>query len=217
MPLLQVALDLLDLNKAIDIALKVVDYVDLVEAGTPLIKKYGVKAVEELGKNVDKPIVADMKTMDTGYLEASLAYQYGALYTTVLGVAGLHTIREALKARDEYGKGLMIDTIGLWDIPAFIKILEKNGLKPDYILIHSGIDMQHMGVTPFKWLDEVSEYGYGYRYKVGVAGGINIENIHLLQKYKFIELVIVGGWITKSVDPGKAAREIRESLSRLSK
>ncbi len=215
MPLLQVALDLLDLDKAIDIALKVVDYVDLVEAGTPLIKKYGMKAVEELGKNVDKPIVADMKTMDTGYLEASLAYQYGALYTTVLGVAGLHTIREALKARDEYSKGLMIDTIGLWDIPAFIKMLEKNGLKPDYILVHSGIDMQHMGITPFKWLDEVGEYGY--RYKIGVAGGINIENIHLLQKYKFIELVIIGGGITKSVDPGKAAREIRGYLSRFSK
>jgi len=207
--LLQVALDLLDLDKAIKIALEVVDYVDYIEAGTPLIKRNGLHAVEELSKNIDKPIVADMKTMDTGYLEAKIAYEAGAYYTTVLAASGLYTIREAYRAKNDYKRGLMIDTIGLEDIRIFLDKLVD--IKPDYIIIHSGIDMQHMGITPFKWLTQAEKY-IG-KYKFGVAGGIKLDNIDILKKYRFISLVIIGGGITRSISPRDSAKKLKEYLS----
>ena len=213
MPLLQVALDLLDLEKAITIALDVADYVDYIEAGTPLIKKFGLEAIERLSKEVEKPIVADMKTMDTGYLEASIAYEAGAAFTTVLGVSGKYTIREALRAREDYGRGLMIDTIGIADLKEFLGDILNEKLIPDYILLHSGIDMQHMGITPFKWLKEVKEFEG--KLSFGVAGGINIDNVHMLKEFRFIKLVIVGGGIIKEDDPRKAASELKEVLSSL--
>jgi len=213
MPFLQVALDLIDLEKAIAIALDVVDYVDYIEAGTPLIKKYGLRVVERLSKEVEKPIVADMKTMDTGYLESSMAYEAGASFTTVLGVSGKYTIKEALKAREDYGKGLMIDTIGIRDIEGFLRNIISENLIPDYILLHSGIDMQHMGIMPFQWLREVEEFGD--RLNLGVAGGINIDNVYMLKEFRFIRLVIVGGGITKKDNPRMAARELKEILSTL--
>jgi 3-hexulose-6-phosphate synthase len=213
MPLLQVALDLIDLEKAITIALDVADYVDYIEVGTPLIKKCGLKAVERLSKEVEKPIVADMKTMDTGYLEASIAYEAGAYFTTVLGVSGKYTIKEALRAREDYDKGLMIDTIGISDIRRFLESILTEKLIPDYILLHSGIDMQHMGIMPFQWLKEVKEYED--KLSFGVAGGINFDNVHMLKGFKFIKLVIVGGGITNKDDPRRAAKELKNVLSSL--
>ena len=210
MVLLQVALDVLDIDEALKIAMDVADYVDFIEAGTPFIKKFGVKGIEKLAKELKKPIVADMKTMDTGYLETSLAYAAGAYYSTVLSVADVYTIKEALRARDEYKRGLMIDTIGLDDIVGFINILEKEKLYPDYILVHTGIDMQHQGVTPFKQVRDVDKYGNKYNF--GVAGGLNEKNINQLKEYKHLKLIIVGGGITKSKNPKEAAKKLKESI-----
>ncbi|MEJ2296545.1 MAG: orotidine 5'-phosphate decarboxylase, partial [Candidatus Lokiarchaeota archaeon] len=73
-PKLQVALDLIDLEKALRIAEKVASSADIIEAGTPLIKSEGIGAVEVLKDNFpDKLICADLKTADAGYLEVKMA------------------------------------------------------------------------------------------------------------------------------------------------
>ena len=73
MPKVQIALDVLSIKEALDIAKKC-HGIHLIEAGTPLIKSKGVKAITELKEHFpDKIIVADMKTMDTGYLETEIA------------------------------------------------------------------------------------------------------------------------------------------------
>ncbi|MFX0011219.1 MAG: orotidine 5'-phosphate decarboxylase / HUMPS family protein, partial [Candidatus Hermodarchaeota archaeon] len=69
-PSLQVALDLLNLDDALKIASQVAPYVDILEAGTPLIKSEGIKAVRTLKETYpDKLICADLKIADAGYLE----------------------------------------------------------------------------------------------------------------------------------------------------
>ncbi len=207
---LQIALDLLDLDKALNIALEVADYIDHVEAGTPLIKKYGMKAVETLDKNIDKPIVADMKIMDTGELEAKLAYEYGADYVTVLAAAHTKTIEDVIMAAKEEGKGSMVDTIAIENPSIVIEKLGRLDVKPDYVLIHSGIDMQVSGITPEKLI-----LGAGEKlreYKLGVAGGINLNNLHRIIGFKEIELIIVGGGLTKTENPRDVARKMKEYL-----
>ena len=73
-PLLQVALDLESLNDALALAIKIAPYVDILEAGTPLIKSAGIQAVQALKKaHPDKLICADLKTADAGYLEVRMA------------------------------------------------------------------------------------------------------------------------------------------------
>jgi len=106
-PRIQVALDLLRIQDALNIASKVAEYIDYLEAGTPLIKAEGLKAVSLLKKEFgDKVVVADMKTMDTGYLEASLAYEYGADYSTVMAAADMALSLERLRQEINIRGGL---------------------------------------------------------------------------------------------------------------
>ncbi|MBU4148932.1 MAG: orotidine 5'-phosphate decarboxylase, partial [Candidatus Omnitrophica bacterium] len=70
-PILQVALDFVNLKRALKCAGEAVaGGVDWLEAGTPLIKSEGLSAVRELRRMFPrKTIVADMKIMDAGRVE----------------------------------------------------------------------------------------------------------------------------------------------------
>ena len=70
-PIVQISLDLTSLDEALETAAIAVDAgVDWLEAGTPLLLAEGLRAVEQLRRRFpDHPIVADLKTMDGGYLE----------------------------------------------------------------------------------------------------------------------------------------------------
>ena len=209
-PKIQVALDLLRIQDALNIASKAAEYIDYLEAGTPLIKAEGLRAVTLLKKEFgDKVVVADMKTMDTGFLEASIAYEAGADYATVMAAADIGTVSGAVEARDKYDKGIMVDLLGVKNLEI---ARELDRLKPDYLLIHSGIDMQHRGIMPFEPVKKLSNMGLSA--KIGVAGGLNKENIKGLKGLK-VDLIIVGGYITKADDPGRAAKEVLEAVEEI--
>ena len=209
-PKIQVALDIINLEKAIQIASDVADYVDYIEAGTPLVKVEGLKSVSILKKKFsDKMIVADLKTMDTGYLESSLAYKYGADFSTVMGVADMGTVKGAIKARDEFYKGIMVDLMNLYGLE---RIKEISLLRPDYLIAHSGIDMQNRGLKPFDAVKTLLDMKLPV--KIGVAGGLDNKNILGLEGLD-IGLLIVGGYITKAEDPKQAAREFLNIVNNL--
>ncbi|KKL51740.1 hypothetical protein LCGC14_2292490, partial [marine sediment metagenome] len=91
---LQVALDFVELSRALDVAAKAVaGGADYIEAGTPLIKSEGLDAVRRLREMFpDHTIIADMKTMDAGRIEAEVAAKAGANVMTVCGTASESTI-----------------------------------------------------------------------------------------------------------------------------
>src|SRR4051812_16963376 len=116
---LQVALDVYNLHRALELGREAVaGGADWVEAGTPLIKSEGLNAVRELKKAFpDKPVVADMKIMDTGGMETEMAIKAGASIVTVLGASDDGTIREAVEAARKYGGKIMVDLIAVADKP----------------------------------------------------------------------------------------------------
>ncbi len=83
---LQLALDLLEIDRAIRIAEEAAGYIDLIEVGTPLVKSEGMAAVRALKKAFpDHGLVADMKTKDTGAIEVEMAAKSGADIVAILG------------------------------------------------------------------------------------------------------------------------------------
>ena len=94
-PIVQISLDLTNLAEAIEMAeIAVAAGVDWLEAGTPLLLAEGLRAVETLHiRFPNHPIVADLKTMDGGYLEAEMMAKAGASYVVVMGRAHEATIR----------------------------------------------------------------------------------------------------------------------------
>jgi 3-hexulose-6-phosphate synthase/6-phospho-3-hexuloisomerase len=206
--ILQLALDFVDLHRAVGVAERAVPAgVDWVEAGTPLIKSEGLDAVRELKRLFpDKTIVADMKIMDAGRIEVESAAKAGARIVDVLGTATDATIAECIQAGKNYGAKIVVDLIAVADPVARARQVEALGA--DYISVHVAIDEQMRGRDPFAILYEVSQ---AVQVPVGVAGGINSETAAAAVAHG-AAYVIVGGAITKALDPETAVREIRRAL-----
>lgn len=210
-PVIQVALDFVDLPRAIKVAEEAVaGGADWLEAGTPLIKSEGLSAVRALRNRwPDKVVVADMKTMDAGRAEVEFAAKAGASIVGVLGAASDATIRECVEAGRNYGAEIIVDMIQVADVVARAREVEAMGAS--YIGIHVAIDEQMEGKTPFDTLREVA---CAVSIPVAVAGGINSETAAEAVKAG-AGIVVVGGAIIKSTDATAAAQQIKMAMKDL--
>lgn len=210
MPVLQVALDLMQLNRSIVIAHEAVDGgADWIEAGTPLIKSEGAEAVRVLRREFpNRKIIADTKTMDVGSFEVEIMAKAGADIVTVLGLADDATIEEAVMAGRKYGAEIMVDMINVPDRIQRAKEVEKLGAA--YICMHMGIDTQMRGEEPP--IDVLRKIVDAVSIPVAVAGGITAENAG-----EYVEAgatdVIVGGAIIKTEDIRGAAENVKKAMS----
>ena len=207
-PLVQVALDFVDLPRAIEVAREAVaGGADWIEAGTPLIKAEGLGAVRALKAEFpDKTIVADMKTMDAGRTEVEYAAKAGAGVVGVLGAASDSTIKECAEAARNYGCKLIVDMIEVADPLARAKRAQELGA--DYIGIHTAIDQQMRGEAPFDTLKAVAA---AVAIPVSAAGGINSETAAAAVDAG-AGIIVVGGAIIKSIDASAATAEIRRAV-----
>lgn len=205
---LQVALDLKSIDRALEIAgLALEGGADWLEAGTPLIKSEGMDAVRLLRERFpEATIVADMKTADTGSLEAEMAARAGADVVTVLGSSSDSTVEESVDAARREGAEVVADLLGVEEPESRAERLEEFGVS--YVLVHTGIDAQMAGATP---LDELKNVAAAVDLPVAVAGGIDASSAAEAVAAG-AEIVVVGGAITRRDDVAEAARSIRSAL-----
>ncbi|HHE75565.1 MAG TPA: bifunctional hexulose-6-phosphate synthase/ribonuclease regulator [Candidatus Aciduliprofundum boonei] len=209
MPILQVALDFMILERAIKAAEESLrGGADWLEAGTPLIKSEGMRAIRELKRRFHRVTVADLKTMDVGRIEVEMAAKSGADIITVLAVADDPTIQDSIKAARKYGAKIMVDLINHPDPVKRAKEVEKLGA--DYLCVHVGVDQQMIGKNPLEILREVAKR---VSIPVAAAGGINSETAADVVKHG-AEIVIVGGAIIKAPDIENATRKIKEAIEK---
>jgi 3-hexulose-6-phosphate synthase/6-phospho-3-hexuloisomerase len=173
-PIVQLSLDLTSLEEAIDTAAVAVEAgVDWLEAGTPLLLAEGLRAVEGLRRRFpDHPIVADLKTMDGGYLEAEMMAGAGADVVVVMGRAHEATIRRVVDAGRDFGVKVMGDNLGAEDRVECAVWMESLGV--DFIVHHIGFDERRMipGLSPMDELDDVVR---AVSIPVQAVGGLSVE------------------------------------------
>ena len=205
---LQVALDFLELPRALAVAKAAIEGgADYLEAGTPLIKSEGPDAVRRLRELFPRhTIIADMKTMDAGRIETESAAKAGANVVTVLASAPASTIRECVQAGKHYGAAVAVDLLGVADPLAFARQAEELGVA--WLDVHCAIDAQMQGADPLALLRQLRGQTH---LTLAVAGGINSETAAAAVAAG-ADVVIVGGAITKAIDPRQAAADIRRAL-----
>lgn len=205
-PLIQLALDSLDFDQTIGLAEQTAPYVDIFEIGTPCIKHNGIELVKAMREKFpDKLILVDLKTMDAGEYEAAPFFAAGADICTVLGVSGMATIAGVIKAAQAHGGEAQIDLINVPDKLACARAAVELGAQ--IVGVHTGLDAQAAGHTPFSDLQDIADLGLDVR--VSVAGGIKPSTVQQVVKAG-ADIIVVGAAIYGAPCPATAAKEIRQ-------
>ena len=206
---LQLALDEPDLEVAVTRGRELIDLVEIIEVGTPLVIEYGMESVRRIREACPGvEVLADLKVMDAGRLEASLALRAGADWVSVLGVAADATVRGVIEAAGAAGGRVLVDLIGCPDIPARAADLLRMGA--DVLCVHTAFDRQETGANPLEELAELLEVTPAER--AAVAGGIRPETLPMVREFS-LRIVVVGSYLADHSQPREAAVEMRELLT----
>lgn len=207
---IQLALDFIDLDRALKIARECEKHVDIMEVGTPLIKSEGLEAVRALRRAFPKKtLMADMKVMDAARVEVESAARAGADIVGVCGQASDATVKEAVESARLTGCKISLDLISTPDPVKRAIFARDSGISQ--IAVHTPIDEQMSGHTPF---DNVCRVRDAVDIEVAAAGGINSKTAPIAAKAG-ADIIIVGGAITKAKDPSLAAKKISHAAKTL--
>lgn len=215
-PIVQISLDLTNIDEALETAAMAMRAgVDWLEAGTPLILAEGLNGVRKLREAFPGiPIVADLKTMDGGYLEAEMMAKAGATHVLVMARAHEETIKCVVKAGHDFGVKVMGDNLGCPDMIGAAKWLEDLGC--DYVIHHIGYDERRglaaMGFRMPSPLDQLKEVVDAVRIPVQAVGGLSLDQAIQCPSYG-APLVVLGAPLTIDADAFKTADgNLEESL-----
>jgi 3-hexulose-6-phosphate synthase/6-phospho-3-hexuloisomerase len=217
-PIVQISLDLIDIDEALSTAeMALRAGVDWLEAGTPLILAEGMHGVRALRAAFPLiPIVADLKTMDGGYLEAEIMFKAGATHVVVMARAHEETIRCVVQAGHDYGVKVMGDNLGCSDMVAGAKRLEDLGC--DFVIHHIGYDERRgiaaRGQRAPNPLDRLREVVEAVRVPVQAVGGLTLEQAVQTPEYG-APLVVLGAPLTIDADAFKTASGDLEASLRM--
>jgi 3-hexulose-6-phosphate synthase len=217
-PIVQISLDVTNIPEALDTATMALRAgVDWLEAGTPLIIAEGMHGVRALRERFPStPIVADLKTMDGGYLEAKLMAEAGATHVVVMARAHEETIRVVVKAGRDLGIQVMGDNLGCPDMVAGAKFLEDLGC--DFVIHHIGYDERRgiaaRGERMPSPLDQLRDVVAAVKVPVQAVGGLTLEQAVRTPEYG-APLVVLGAPLTIDADAFKTASGDVESSLRL--
>ena len=205
---LQVAFDLQSSDEILNFLEKNGDLIDIIEIGTPLIIKEGLKSVLKIKKKFPKQtVLADLKIMDAGLLEAQIGFEAGADIVTVLGLASTKTLNGVKQAAVKNEKEVMVDMINhpcpenKWN--------ELKNMEMGLCCLHTANDDTKDGETPLNDLERFYNLHGGKN--IAVAGGINPDMIRKINSFH-PEIVIVGGYIANSRNQRDALEEIRQAM-----
>jgi 3-hexulose-6-phosphate synthase len=217
-PIVQISLDLTNLDEALETAhMALKAGVDWLEVGTPLILAEGLHGVRLLRKAFPKvPIVADLKTMDGGYLEAEMMAGAGATHVVVMARAHEETIHCVVKAGRDFGVKVMGDNMVCPDMVAGAKWLEDLGC--DYIVHHIGYDERRgiaaKGNRMPSPMDQLRDVVAAVKIPVQAVGGLTLEQAVQCPAFG-APLVVIGAPLAIDADTFRTADGQLESTLRL--
>ncbi|MGD6795037.1 3-hexulose-6-phosphate synthase [Metabacillus indicus] len=193
---IQLALDRMTIEEAIEVASKAAPHVDILETGTSLIKEFGMSSVQKLKEAFpDKHVLADMKTMDNAVYECGLCFDAGADIMTVMGASPIQTVEACVNEAEKRGKQVMIDLLNT----TAEQREELAVFKQAVFCEHVSKDEQEMTGARLAFT--------GGRLKTAAAGGLTPESISRMNELP--DILIIGSAITKAENPGLAAEKLR--------
>ncbi len=207
-PYLQIAFDIpsLERTKEIISLLPESDRI-LLEVGTPLLKKYGVKVIRDLREMVrDKFMIADLKTLDVGKVEVDLAFGETADGVVVAGLAAKEVLNGFIYEAKRLGIYAIVDMMEVEDPIRKLRLLKHF---PDIVILHRAIDVEKVGTHRLEFIQELRKAFPQQKFLIAVAGGIIPETARDALSLG-ADIIIAGRYITQSKDAKRSVREFLE-------
>ncbi|MGI2314594.1 orotidine 5'-phosphate decarboxylase / HUMPS family protein [Staphylococcus arlettae] len=204
---LQVAIDRIPLEEAVELAKQLNGNVDIIEMGTSLVKDYGNLAIQKIKEVVNESqLLVDSKTIDEGKYEFDKAFKHGADIVTVMGAATEETLEICYSSAKENKGKMMIDLLNLKE-DQIINIPEF----PEAIwLLHHSVDANKKVSIAKDICNFRSKYSNIKN--IGIAGGVNLQDVKLLKNQGLTDIVVVGSKIIKTDNPLAIAKEFMEAV-----
>ena len=207
-PYLQIALDAPSLEGAKKVieALPGSDRI-ILEVGTPLIKRYGTRGINELRKIAkDKFIIADLKTLDVGKVEVDIAYEDTADAVVAAGLAPPETLDATVQEARRLGIYAIIDMLNVEDVLGKLKSIKEF---PDIVILHRGIDQESGRSCGLERIKLIRQAFPNKKFLIAVAGGIVPETAKEALDLG-ADILIVGRYVTQSKDIERSVRDFLE-------
>ncbi len=207
-PYLQISLD----NPELERAKKVIAQLPgsdriIIEAGTPLIKRYGTRVISDLRQVAkDSFIVADLKTLDVGKVEVDIAYEDTADAVVAAGLAPPETLDAFVHEAKRLGIYAVIDMLNVEDALAKLKSLKEF---PDIVILHRGIDQETGRTCGLERIAMIRKTFSDKKFLIAVAGGIVPETAKEALDLG-ADILVVGRYVTQSKDIERAVRDFLE-------
>jgi bifunctional enzyme Fae/Hps len=207
-PYLQISLD----APSLEGAKKVISQIPgsdriIIEVGTPLIKRYGTRVISDLRQVAkDSFMVADLKTLDVGKVEADIAYEDTADAVVAAGLAPPETLIAFVHEAKRLGIYAVIDMLNVEDVLGKLQSLKEF---PDIVILHRGIDQESGRTSGLERIQMIRKAFPNKKFLIAVAGGIVPETAKeaLAQG---ADILVVGRYVTQSKDIERAVRDFLE-------
>ena len=210
------------LNGTLDDAQGIIEQLPLsdriiVEAGTPLIKRYGARGIQQISswyqrrvagaeETIFPYVVADLKTMDRGSTEVDIATGAGASAAIALGSAPVETLDSFIASCEQAGIDAMIDMMNV-EFP--VNTLSKLKKLPPVVILHRGVDEEQFNREKQIPLHEIRQIKGAYDIMISIAGGDTIREV---QRSVFNDADIVVIWKTVFQSTGETVELIEGFL-----
>jgi bifunctional enzyme Fae/Hps len=207
-PYLQIALD----APSLEGAKKVIEQLPgsdriILEVGTPLIKRYGTRGINELRQIArDKFIIADLKTLDVGKVEVDIAYEDTADAVVAAGLAPPETLDATIQEAKRLGIYAVIDMLNVEDVLSKLKSIKEF---PDIVILHRGIDQETGRSSGLERIKIIRQAFPNKKFLIAVAGGIVPETAKEALD-QGADILIVGRYVTQSKDIERSVRDFLE-------
>ena len=207
-PYLQISLDNPDLEKAKKVIAQLPgsDRI-IIEVGTPLIKRYGTRVMNDLRQTTkDAFMVADLKTLDVGKVEVDIAYEDTADAVVASGLAPPETLDAFVHEAKRLGIYGVVDMLNVEDPVAKLKPMKEF---PDVVILHRGIDQESGRTCGLERIKILRQTFRDKKFLIAVAGGIVPETAKEALE-QGADILIVGRYVTQSKDIERAVRDFLE-------
>jgi bifunctional enzyme Fae/Hps len=206
----------------------------LIEAGTPLIKRYGEEGIRKikqwyeqrifgqfLESKVRPPqkqlpsseivpyVVADLKMMDRGETEVEIAARAGADAAIALGHSPIESLNAFIQKCEELRLDAMVDMMNV-EFP--LSILRQLKKLPRVVILHRGVDEETFNKEKQIPFHEIQRIKGNYDILISIAGGDTIREV---QRAVFNDADIVVVWksfFQSASDTAKLAEEFLKEI-----